>query len=86
MKLPDKIFGQDVEGALERYLEQSQNPKEALSSAQPEVETTSVEGVNLADYIFLPQHNLYVAKHTSYHGKTWYEALMKFYIKMEQGC
>lgn len=74
MKLPDEIFGQDVEGALERYLEGSQKSEETQTSTQPRTRTTSIEGINLADYIFLPQHNLYVAKETSYHGNDWYQA------------
>ena len=72
MKIPDHIFGQPVEGALERYLKKSKE-KEEPPSVQP-TSSNSIQEVNLRDYILLPQHNLYVAKQVSYHGKNWYDA------------
>jgi len=40
---------------------------------KPRVKTTSIQGVNLSDYILLPQHNLYVAKERTLQGKDWYK-------------
>ena len=36
--------------------------------------TTPVNGVNLADYVFVPEHNLYVAKKRTHQDSNWYKA------------
>ncbi len=38
-----------------------------------------IEGINFADYIFVPQHNIRVAKERSFYGLTWYGAHNKLY-------
>ena len=35
---------------------------------------TSLEGINLENYVFMPQHNLYVAKERSHFNKNWFDA------------
>ena len=38
-----------------------------------ETQTKITIGINLEDYIMLPQHDLYVAKQASHHGNNWYQ-------------
>ena len=73
MKIPERgLGGKNVDEAYSRYLEESQKPRE--KKAPKSGVSTSVDGINLEDYIFMPQHKLYVAKSLSYHNKNWYDS------------
>ncbi len=72
MKLPDNIFGIEKEGAYKRALDRLEKPETIVPPASRV--PTSLDGVNLADYILVPQHSLYVAKQRSHFDTTWYQA------------
>lgn len=61
MKLPDKIFGQDVEGALERYLKSSKNMQQTAPETVVPVSTNMSNIPDLSQYILLEgrQHGSY---------------------------
>ena len=63
-------LGRKIEGAYEKYLEASRN----RSESQEQEVSTSLEGIDKGNYIYLPQHKLYVAKQRSHLGKNWREA------------
>jgi len=71
MKLPDTYFGKRIEGSYDRYLEESE--KEPAKPPRTQNTSTSTDGVNLADYVYLPSHSLYVAKERTHQDKTWYD-------------
>ena len=64
-------LGKPVAGAYEAYLARAER-----GEAQEPVTDSPVPpaGVNLADYVFMPQHNLYVAKEKTHLGSNWYDA------------
>ncbi len=49
-----------------------ENPK-PTKTRKPRPKIASVQGVNLADYILLPSHDIYVAKERTLQGKDWYK-------------
>ena len=77
--LPDKIFGIDVEEAYQKVLseKESDKPPKKDSSSKPKTKkqkSTLVKGVNLSDYIFVPSHDLYVAKERTLQRENWFDA------------
>jgi len=75
MKLPDRIFGISTSEAYKKYLEESKKkPKNEDQIPKAGEITTSITGINLGDYIFLPRHNIYVAKEKTHLGKDWNQA------------
>jgi hypothetical protein len=66
IEIPKKIFGREVEGAMERAL--------AKQDTQQEPEEKMVNAPNLDGYIFVPEIKLYVAKERTHQGKNWYDA------------
>ena len=72
MKLPDRIFGINTKEAYKKYLEESKKkPTSKKTKVKKRPTSALVEGVTLSDYIFLPSHNLYVAKETSHLNQNW---------------
>ncbi len=69
-KLPNKIFGIDTEEAYRKYQAQPDKPREE----KPKIVTTSTDGANLSDYVYLPNHNLYVAKQRTLLNHNWNDA------------
>ena len=62
-KIPDEIFGQKVDGAIERVLSQKGNNPIQTPIQQPHN--------NIDGFIYVPDINLYVAKETAYHNLNW---------------
>lgn len=59
---------------LANRLGNKESPKEkTVEPAQIQV-STSLEGINLGNYIFMPQHKLYVAKERKHFNKNWYDS------------
>ena len=71
MKLPNKVFGIETKEAYARYLEESKKPE----TKKPKIpkSSTSTNGVDLANFVYVPEHNLYVAKERTHQGSNWYE-------------
>ena len=64
---------------LAQRLGNEELPKQkSVESKQIQV-STSLEGVNLGNYIFMPQHNLYVAKKRRHFNKNWYDSHKALY-------
>ena len=77
--LPDKIFGIDIEEAYQKILSEKEpdKPPRRDSPSNPRTKkqkAISIQGVNLADYIFMPSYDLYVAKERILQGKNWFDA------------
>ena len=70
-KLPDNIFGIDTKEAYRKYQAQPDKKKE---EPKPRTVTTSIDGVNLSDYVYLANHNLYVAKQRTLQNHNWENA------------
>jgi len=69
MKLPKTIFGINTEEAYARWQKgEGKKPDAGQNTGQ-----ALPEGFNKADYIFIPERNLYIAKQPSYHEKNWHE-------------
>ncbi len=73
MKLQNKIFGIDTREAYNKVMAEPDVPEDRKPEKNRK-KTTPVNGVNLADYVFVPEHNLYVAKKRTHQGSNWYEA------------
>ncbi len=59
-------FGKPVEGSYQRYLDGIKDPVQG--------NTIPPQGINSGDYIFMPQHNLYVAKERTHFNEDWYKS------------
>ena len=59
-------FGKPVEGSYQRYLDGIKDPVQG--------NTNPPQGINSGDYIFMPQHNLYVAKERTHFKEDWHKA------------
>ncbi|MDP4012582.1 MAG: hypothetical protein Q8R00_03175 [Candidatus Nanoarchaeia archaeon] len=71
MKIPDNIFGKDREAELKKYLEESKRQPEVKEQPKPQI---NLEGFDKGDYIYLPNHNLYVSKQRTHFNEDWYKA------------
>ncbi|MDD5649475.1 MAG: hypothetical protein PHF86_03530 [Candidatus Nanoarchaeia archaeon] len=70
LKIPDKIFGEPIEGAMERRF-----PKD--NSTNPIIDPVIVPDTNsknIDGYIYIPSINLYVSKERILQGNNWYNA------------
>ncbi|MBI2671840.1 hypothetical protein HYX16_02810 [Candidatus Woesearchaeota archaeon] len=79
MNLPDRLFGKSTSESYERVMKEkySDKPPKADKPRKHESKkekTTSVQGVNLSDYVFVQQHELYVAKERTLQGNNWHDA------------
>ncbi len=61
-------FGKSIEGSYERYLEES-----GKAPIKPQT-TAPLQGIDEGDYIFMPKHNLHVAKQRSHFDSNWNQA------------
>ena len=71
MKLPTNFMGISTEEAYKKYLEGLRKPKKPRTRNPA---TTTIQGVNLTDYVFMPEHNLYIAKNRSHQNNNWYDS------------
>ena len=71
MKLPDNIFGINTREAYKKYMEESAKKPEEKPIIQP---AASTAGINPGDYLFMPAHNLYIAKQKLHFGNDWYQS------------
>jgi len=71
IKIPNKIFGEPINGSYQRYLDGSIKTEKIEEKVQP---ITSSSNINLGDYIVLPNHNLYVAKQKTLFNNNWFDA------------
>ena len=69
MKLPDKVFGINTQEAYKKYLEDSGKRKPRKTK-----DPTPSKAVDAGDYVYMPQHKLYVAKRRSHLGENWSQA------------
>jgi len=77
MKLPDKIFGKNVKGQYQKFLERA---KEKPKTEQPKITTnTSLDGINLKDYILDERNGIYIAKTRAHPGSNWHQAHEKLH-------
>jgi hypothetical protein len=65
IEIPKKIFGREVEGAMERAL--------AKKEAQPEPTSSPTNAPSLDGFEYVPTIGLYVAKEKEMFGKNWDE-------------
>ena len=73
MKLPKTYFGKSIEGALDKYLEGAKNPQNGNDQEQ-DGQTSSLEGVDEGDFVYLPKNRLYVSKERRHLNKNWFDA------------
>lgn len=64
------FMGENVEGAYKRYLER-QSAEQAVK--KPENKNI-IQGIDRGNYIFMPQHDLYISKERSHLKENWFEA------------
>ena len=78
--LPDYLFGKSTRESYDKVLAEKDNPSnETPKSEKPkrrrtQAKTTSVQRIDLSEYILLPKHNIYVAKEITLEGKDWTQA------------
>ena len=69
--LPDRIFGRNVDGAMEKVL----NGDKSQPDPVPEQTVPQISASNLNGYIWVPSINLHFAKNRDLNGKTWNQAM-----------
>ena len=67
IEIPEYIFGEKVEGAIERALAKAKQKEQTPPT--PPIETKDKD-----NFIYVPSVNLYFAKELSHLGKNWHEA------------
>ena len=74
--LPDEIFGINAKEAYDKVMNApDKKPEEKLEDKIEKPKPIPINPIfNPGDYIFLPGHNIYVAKEVTLKGTNWYEA------------
>lgn len=62
-KLPDKLFGREVKGSLERVLRE---PDNVVRPINPNITAPNLDG-----FVYVPSINLYVAKQRTHLNESW---------------
>ncbi len=76
MKIPDKIFGREIGGAMDRYL----NSKKTVKQERiPQKDLAVKANINRADYVKIPNTGILIAKiePDEYKGLTWQDTHYK---------
>ena len=76
IEIPKRIFGRDVEGAIEKELANRESPSEPT---EPVTNAPDLEG-----YVFVPPIGVYVAKERTHQDKSWYEAHKALHFQGER--
>ncbi len=64
-----------IDDLVNQYIKEKSEPEEKKTEKKTKKKTIkqSVQEANLSDYVFMPSHNLYVAKERTLQGKDWYK-------------
>ena len=67
-EMPDKIFGKDIDGAIERVLSKQKD------EPQEKPKQRNISAPDLKGFIHIPSIRLYVSKERILQNKNWYQA------------
>ncbi len=66
-KIPDTIFGQKVEGSIERVLKGQEKQAESPKPSK----TAAPANINLKDYVQIPNSGILISKYEQFKGLNW---------------